>query len=201
MIDFDQYTEYVDTAGVHHVALEQHALDALLTLDALRDGYAHATALGHDTTLTAAEFEAVQAAAPYHADVVAAEIVGTNPATIVANLIAVRSRPWWYVGLHCVAADAERTIGVYFNPANANLYRCVLAHIAQPDWRPDLPGLGALWVRFYEPEAGPQEWVQPTGAHDAYALGALALHNGLTWRSLYAANVWEPGVFGWEIVA
>lgn len=41
------------------------------------------------------------------------------------------------------------------------------------------------------------EWVQPTGAGDAYPLGARVTHNGQTWTSNYAANVWEPGVFGW----
>lgn len=40
-------------------------------------------------------------------------------------------------------------------------------------------------------------WVQPTGAHDAYPLDALVSHNGKTWRSTIAANVWEPGVSGW----
>ena len=45
----------------------------------------------------------------------------------------------------------------------------------------------------------PPAWVQPTGAGDAYALDALVTHNGSTWKSLFAANVWEPGVFGWEL--
>ena len=40
-------------------------------------------------------------------------------------------------------------------------------------------------------------WVQPTGGHDAYPLGARVTHAGKTWTSNYAANVWEPGVFGW----
>ena len=40
-------------------------------------------------------------------------------------------------------------------------------------------------------------WVQPTGAHDAYPLGAQVTHNGKTWTSTVAANVWEPGVYGW----
>ena len=40
-------------------------------------------------------------------------------------------------------------------------------------------------------------WVQPTGAGDAYALGARVTHNAQTWTSNYSANVWEPGVFGW----
>lgn len=42
-------------------------------------------------------------------------------------------------------------------------------------------------------------WVQPGGAGDAYALGAIVTHDGQTWVSGYANNVWEPGVFGWSI--
>lgn len=44
---------------------------------------------------------------------------------------------------------------------------------------------------------GPAAWVQPLGAHDAYPLGAKVTHNGKTWTSTAAANVWEPSVFGW----
>jgi hypothetical protein len=44
-------------------------------------------------------------------------------------------------------------------------------------------------------------WTQPAGAHDAYPLGWVTLHNGKEWESLLAFNVWEPGVSGWrEIV-
>ena len=45
-------------------------------------------------------------------------------------------------------------------------------------------------------------WTQPTGAHDAYPLGASVTHNGKTWTNLTPANVWTPGVTGWrEVVA
>lgn len=47
---------------------------------------------------------------------------------------------------------------------------------------------------------GPEEWVQPTGAHDAYALEAIVAHNGKTWESTVEDNVWEPGVYGWKEV-
>lgn len=43
-------------------------------------------------------------------------------------------------------------------------------------------------------------WVQPTGAHDAYALGDRVTHNGQDWESTTPANVWEPGVFGWIVI-
>jgi poly-gamma-glutamate capsule biosynthesis protein CapA/YwtB (metallophosphatase superfamily) len=36
-------------------------------------------------------------------------------------------------------------------------------------------------------------WVQPTGAHNAYALGATVTHNGKTWENLTPANVWQSG--------
>lgn len=42
------------------------------------------------------------------------------------------------------------------------------------------------------------EWVQPTGAHDAYAKGAKVRHNGSLWVSSADSNVWEPGAYGWE---
>ncbi len=44
---------------------------------------------------------------------------------------------------------------------------------------------------------GYPDWVQPTGAHDAYDLGERVTHNTQDWESQYASNVWEPGVFGW----
>ena len=42
------------------------------------------------------------------------------------------------------------------------------------------------------------EWVQPTGAHDAYAKGSQVTHNGEKYVSQIDANVWEPGMFGSE---
>lgn len=47
---------------------------------------------------------------------------------------------------------------------------------------------------------GSEEWVQPTGAHDAYALGAVVAHVGKVWESTVENNVWEPQVFGWKEV-
>lgn len=43
-------------------------------------------------------------------------------------------------------------------------------------------------------------WVQPTGAHDAYAIGARVTHAGQNWESTTPTNVWEPGVFGWSVL-
>lgn len=66
-------------------------------------------------------------------------------------------------------------------------------------WEPGVSG----W-REVTPDGSPSEWVQPTGAHDAYALGDEVLHNGKRWVSLVNGNVWEPGTAGtetlWEAV-
>lgn len=35
-------------------------------------------------------------------------------------------------------------------------------------------------------------WRAPEGSHDAYPLGWVVTHNGATWQSLVAGNVWEP---------
>ena len=43
------------------------------------------------------------------------------------------------------------------------------------------------------------QWVQPLGAHDAYALGAIVRHNEKLWVSTIASNIWEPGIYGWEL--
>ena len=53
-----------------------------------------------------------------------------------------------------------------------------------------------IWRRVYEEEW--PEWVQPTGAHDAYAKYAKVTHNNIKWVSDYDNNTWEPGKFGWS---
>ena len=82
--------------------------------------------------------------------------------------------------------------------AGGKLYRCAQAHTSQSDWTPAT--VPALWVDIGvtadDPEAVP-EWIQPTGAHDAYAKGAKVHHNGKTWTSDVDANTWEPGVANW----
>lgn len=79
---------------------------------------------------------------------------------------------------------------------NGLLYKCVQAHMSQESWTPDVTP--ALWVRVWVEEW--PEWVQPIGAADAYAAGAKVAHNGQRWVSTVDANVWEPGVYGWESV-
>ena len=81
---------------------------------------------------------------------------------------------------------------------NGTLYKCVQAHTSQADWAPPAPP--SLWSLTADPTEEWPEWIQPIGAHDAYDLGAKVSHNGKHWTSDVAANVWEPGVYGWTEV-
>lgn len=74
------------------------------------------------------------------------------------------------------------------------LYEVVQAHTTQSGWEP--PNVPALFKRVWTEEY--PEWIQPTGAHDAYAKGAKVTHNGKKWISTADNNVWEPSVYGWD---
>lgn len=78
---------------------------------------------------------------------------------------------------------------------DGKLYRCVQAHTSQEGWEPH--ATPALWVRT-APEGEIPDWIQPTGAQDAYNTGDKVKHNGKTWVSLVDGNVWEPGTVGTE---
>ena len=54
-----------------------------------------------------------------------------------------------------------------------------------------------------EESQAPAEFVQPTGAHDAYNLGDRVTYSGRIYESIINGNVWSPDVYpdGWtEIV-
>ena len=55
-----------------------------------------------------------------------------------------------------------------------------------------------------EPDTGDTypEWVQPTGAHDAYNTGDIVNYNGTLYKSVIDGNVWAPDAYpqAWEAV-
>jgi len=75
----------------------------------------------------------------------------------------------------------------------STLYRCVQAHTSQADWTPDKTP--ALWTVVSLDEW--PEWVQPTGAQDAYRIDDKVSHNGKHWVCAVDYCVYEPGVYGW----
>ena len=70
------------------------------------------------------------------------------------------------------------------------LYKVLQEHTSQEDWTPKVAV--SLYVRIDDPSIEFPEWIQPTGAHDAYPLGAKVSHNSKHWISLIDANVYEP---------
>ena len=79
---------------------------------------------------------------------------------------------------------------------NGTLYKCVQAHTSQTGWTPD--ATPALWVAVSLDEY--PEWVQPTGAHDAYNTGDKVSYNGKHYVCTIDGNAYAPDVYGWEIV-
>lgn len=103
-------------------------------------------------------------------------------------LEAVELFPMWQT-------DTAYTAGIRVR-YDDKLYRCDQSHTSQADWTPDKTP--ALWTVISLDEW--PEWVQPTGAQDAYALNAKVSHKGDHWTSDYDNNTWEPSVFGWSKV-
>ena len=105
-----------------------------------------------------------------------------------AALDAMAIYPVWEIGAEYAVNDRIRY--------GANLYKCVQAHTSQADWAPD--AVPALWVKVSVEEW--PEWVQPTGAHDAYNTGDKVTYNGKRYVSLIDANVYSPDAYpaGWE---
>lgn len=105
-----------------------------------------------------------------------------------AALDAMAIYPAWETGTAYAINDRRRY--------GANLYKCVQAHTSQADWTPD--ATPALWVKVSVEEW--PEFVQPTGAHDAYNTGDKVTYNGKRYISLIDANVYSPDDYpaGWE---
>lgn len=103
--------------------------------------------------------------------------------------IAQKNVDWykqWGAGENLSVGDRRAYEGI--------LYEAVQAHTTQSGWEP--PNVPALFKRVWTEEY--PEWVQPTGAQDAYAKGDKVTHNGKKWVSTADNNVWEPGVYGWD---
>lgn len=77
------------------------------------------------------------------------------------------------------------------------LYKALQDHTSQDDWTPD--AAPSLFAKALVPEAETiPEWEQPDSTNP-YSKGDKVTHNGKTWISDIDNNVWEPGVYGWEI--
>jgi hypothetical protein len=92
---------------------------------------------------------------------------------------------WHIAVLYAALQEGKRTL-----LATQDNFRYLFFEKTQADTQ---PGSG-------EPVGYPA-WVQPTGGHDAYPLGARVSYNGNNWENTGSpANVWQPGVYGWIII-
>ena len=102
-------------------------------------------------------------------------------------LTGVELFPAWVVGKAYAVNDRAQY--------NGTLYKCIQAHTSQADWAPD--ATPALWKTVSIDEY--PEWVQPTGAHDAYNIGDKVTYNGQHYVCTSNANVYAPDVYGWQL--
>lgn len=81
---------------------------------------------------------------------------------------------------------------------NDALYKVLQDHISQADWTPDVAV--SLFVKISREEF--PEWIQPTGAQDAYMKGDKVTFEGKHYESLIDNNVWSPKAYpqGWKEV-
>ena len=97
--------------------------------------------------------------------------------------------PLWNSSAAYAAGDRVRYDGV--------LYKCLQAHTAQPSWTP--AAAPSLWAKVLTSDTGaPLPWEQPESTNP-YMKGDKVTHAGKTWVSTIDNNVWEPGVYGWEV--
>jgi hypothetical protein len=64
---------------------------------------------------------------------------------------------------------------------------------------------GSLWQKIGDPGEEWPAWAPFLGVGDAYRMGDKVTHNGKRWVVVAVGgdgifNIWEPGVFGWEVV-
>ena len=104
-------------------------------------------------------------------------------------LTGVELFPAWAIGKAYAVNDRAQY--------NGTLYKCIQAHTSQPDWMPS--ATPALWKTVSLDEY--PEWVQPTGAHDAYNIGDKVTYNGQHYVCTSNANVYAPDVYGWQLEA
>lgn len=83
---------------------------------------------------------------------------------------------------------------------DGNLYKVIQEHTTQAEWTPDIAP--ALYNKV-QPEIVIPEFVQPTGAHDAYKKGDKVTFSGQLYESLIDGNTWSPSDYpqSWQAIS
>lgn len=105
-----------------------------------------------------------------------------------AALESIELFPKWEAGIAVTAGERYRY--------DSKLYRVIQSHTTQADWTPDVTP--ALFAEVSIEEW--PEWIQPTGAQDAYNKGDKVTYDGRRYVSTIDGNVWAPDAYpaGWE---
>lgn len=105
--------------------------------------------------------------------------------------------PDW-AAMKAYAADEIVKFGVNAD-GETQLYKVIQAHTSQADWTPDTAA--SLYKKIGFTDDGVSIWTQPLGATDAYMKGDVVSFENQLWKSTVDNNVWQPGVYGWEVEA
>ena len=139
-----------------------------------------------------AAFEAAERTRPLTESEVTAMLIKQQINTLTVDdntaLRMVEFYPVWSAGQAYTAG--------YKVQYGGTLYKVLTAHTSQDDWTPDITP--ALFVVVSLDEW--PEFVQPTGAHDAYNKGDKVTFEGKHYISLMDANVYSPTAYpaGWQ---
>ena len=98
--------------------------------------------------------------------------------------------PMWKEGMAYTAGER-----IMYNDV---LYKVLTAHTSQADWTPDAAVSLFAKVLIVD-ENVISAWEQPDSTNP-YMTGDKVSHGNKNWVSTVDNNVWEPGVYGWEVV-
>lgn len=130
-----------------------------------------------------------------HKNLIDYMVAGRGTVSDEAALEVLTIYPKWEDNIGKTITNDDITKGLNRYQHNGELYKVVQPTTFQEQYEPGAEGTSSIFVKISLEEW--PEWIQPTGAHDAYAKGDKVTHNSKKWTSDVDANVWEPGVYGW----
>ena len=130
-----------------------------------------------------------------HKNLIDYMVAGRGTVSDEAALEVLTIYPKWEDNIGKTITNDDIAKGLNRYQHNGELYKVVQPTVFQTQYEPGAEGTSSIFVKISLEEW--PEWIQPTGAHDAYAKDAKVTHNGKKWTSDVDANVWEPGVYGW----
>ena len=93
-------------------------------------------------------------------------------------------------------AIGERLIYGTNSVGDPQLYKVAQSHTSSAEWTPD--AVAALYTPIGIGQSGYDQWVQPSGAHDAYVRGDIVEYHDRLYICVVDSTVYAPDVYGWE---